>query len=89
MQPRLSPALTTRTQRAHAFARLLPLALGATQIAIGRRAFTLEPDDGESLATLLAAQASLFHNLIPPTVSYHALPHGKSNPGEAVTSRIM
>ncbi len=50
--------------RAHSLARLLPFAVLAAEVAVRRGALTLEAQDGEALAALLAADTSFFHDLL-------------------------
>ena len=50
--------------RAHSRARLLPFAVLAAEVAVRRGALTLEAQDGEALAALLAADTSFFHDLL-------------------------
>jgi len=50
--------------RAHSLARLLPFAFLTTEVAVRRGALTLEAQDGEAFAALLAADTPFFHGLL-------------------------
>jgi len=52
------------THRAHSVARLLPFAVLTAELAVRRGALTLEAQDGEALAALLAADTPFFHSLL-------------------------